>query len=345
MVSKSLSHRATKIPEINYTSMGEPIHGFKEVILKTEDRKGADLYFCIMTHDCEPYLSHSLRNIYRHAARIVVIEGNVEEFWHLPFTDYTERVVSEVDADKKIVYRHLGRVQDKSDLVGAGLDILRTMAKRNDFVIVMGADEAWSHDALDWLLTLPEEILWVGVPFYDFYGDFRHHRVLSWAMGGDIPDHKKCGFRAFDRNGKFLVNGMYQERVYRIRDGWNYKENHTAIKDAQQRYIYADPFYQEQRIFLDLKNAQWFHYGYVGCKDWLREKIGYYSKKLGRFDPDTAASKGVKYRYAETGDPDLFGPDYELREVPDGFIHPPPMPDHPYAKMTREEIFNSPKWT
>ncbi len=351
MGSGSSSHKGM-MPQIKYNNMMEPVYEWipinasKPKISDVVQTQANKLFFGIFTHDVEPYLWYTLKNIYGAAVKIVVIEGYVKECWDLPFSDYTQRVVARVDTDKKVLYQHVGRVVDKYHLAQKALDILRTIVGINDLIIMMGADEAWSHGTIRWLEGLDKDVLWAGVPFDNFYGDFRHILVKPWTLSEEIPSRKIDGWVAYDREDRQLVNEMYQERVFRYRDGFNYAGNHVSIKDGQDRYIYSDQKYQGRRIFLAQNSVtRWAHYGYVGCRDWLSQKIRYYLLKGGKVTCQNvyeAVRLDHRYRYAETGNELVFdGNDNKIVEVQTGYVHPWPMGTHPYASMTRDNIFNS----
>ncbi len=340
------------MPNITYNKMMEPIYGRMPTKVSRVEApelnsvEESKLYVGIITYDREPYLRYTLRNVYGTAAKIVIIEGHVKEYWDLPFSDYSQKVIDDVDVKKNVLYRHVGKVVDKYHLVQKALDVLKTLVGVNDFIIMMGADEAWNTESIRWLETLDKDVLWVGVPFDNFYGDFRHVLVKPWVLSNKIPANKNHGWIAYDRDGNRLVNEMYQERIFRYRDGFNYVGNHVSIKDVAGKYVYADRKYQDRRVFISQGSSiRWAHYGYVGCQEWLAQKIKYYLLKRGKVNVKNVfgfVGLDPGYRYAMTGDEFVFdGNDNKIIEVPKGYVHPWPMGKHPYAKMKREEIFNS----
>lgn len=293
----------------------------------------------LICHSQEPYLKSVMENLYGLVDRMVVAEGSVREFWGEPWTDYTREVIREVDKGRKVMYGFLGNVKSKESLTEHNLRVVLENGDEGDWLIAMGADEAWRPSAVEYLRSLPEDVVWVGIPMDEFVGDFRHLRKKRY------PDILPEGQQAFyDKNGMWMVNGKYHERAFRIKRGLSYFDNHTAIRDNEGRYVYADPYYGGKRLLVSLSNPEirWVHYGWVGCSEWLSRKAGYYAMRSGAADIKGSVKKDSRYAYAMSGNPEVFDEKvYEIIDVGSGYCHPYPFEKHPYAKMTREEIFKS----
>jgi hypothetical protein len=302
------------------------------------------LIFGIMAYDREPYFTSVVRNLYSHAKKIVVIEGYEEMYWKLSDCNWTQKKVKELDTEGKIAYKNIGRIQNspdgitwnKNEIMQELIDEAGKYANEGDWIIYLGADELWRSDTLDFMLTLPEDVVWVGVPFDNFIGDLYHMIVRRKEAYTDDSLENKF----YDKFGNFMVNGLYHERAFRFFKGYNFRTNHTAVKDGDKRYVYADPSYQSKRVLLPLdSDLRWVHYGYVGEMDWILRKLIYHN--LRQVDsPDLERSfpwNEDRYRWIFHGWC-RQNPSQKIVRISDDYKHPYPMEEHPYFGKTRQEI-------
>jgi hypothetical protein len=295
----------------------------------------------IITYDHEPYLPYVIENVCPLVDKLFLVEGNVKEFWDLPETDYTRLLVEQSQHREKIVYRSLGKVENKERMVAEYFPLMEANASEGDWLITMGADEAWCEDAIPFLKSLDNSIIHVMFPFWNFVGDFKHFVVLNLNK-----DDFHAGQIFYDRSGEWMINGKYHERAYRWFGDYHYGDNHTAVRSPDEKYLYSDALYRDKRIYIPLSDEQlrWCHYGHVGRKDFMFQRRLYYLKKV------YGDNRGLEYYRTKLEEEDWWW-DYLTHGIigkPDGIVevveqeisHPFPFENHPWRHLTREEIFN-----
>jgi hypothetical protein len=298
------------------------------------------IWAALLTYNHEPYLEYTLKNLLNLVDGVVITEGVVFDYWDEPETDYTRKIVEKLDS-KKVIYNPMGKVKRKEDMTQRNLDIVLKNGDEGDWLIALGADEALHPELVDWLRNAPMNIWWVGMPLDNFIGDFSHVlRETNWMVRH--PERP----RFFDRNGVGMVNGYYHERVFRVKKGLSYGDNHTAIRDSLGRYLYAHRVYEDKRLYLARDSAvRWVHYGYVGRRDWLfMKKLYFYIRHDGRNLPRDKAIElcnkaDPMWVYLSEGSTRGFGDDWEIVEIKN-YRHPWPFNEHPRATMTKEAILN-----
>lgn len=292
------------------------------------------------------YLEYSVATIYDALDQIIIVEGAVEQVAEREATedglslDGTTSIIGNLpDPENKIRYVHVGIVQNKVALRRAHNDL---MDDDTDWVFVVDGDEAYTAEALDNTLRLindNEDLVWVGAPFFNFVGDF-------WHLLG--PQQKPKNFYPRpgmfqDRDGNFMSNGQYHERLYRLLPGVGYHQSHVCVQDSQGRHLYASGKYRSNRLYIPFENEEynWIHYGFVRDRARFEAKLGFHTvRDKGKKYGDGSEKVDRRYVAVTTGElpPEDVKAGYRWEHVPD-FEHPEPFKKHPYYDMTYEEIF------
>jgi len=331
------------------------------------------LIFGGMCYGREPFFKSMLKNIYQYADKIVLVEGYVKENWGESDSKYIAECVSEIDTKMKIHYVNAGKISggssvgDKNLLAQMVLNESIKHMEEGDWFIKADSDEFWTSETIAFIKDQPDYIIWLAFPTDNFYGDFFHIYYVD-PKAFNRPDVPKV----FDRHGNFLVNGMYEERVYRYFKGYNINTNFTTVKDYQSCAIYADVHYQNNRIFIPreplkfledgkrkvvnmsdvqevaIKNQlKYSHYVAVGSTSFILKKIYYHHHR--RFMNSTFESfledmesgesgRGDSKRYDWTIKSQMrMGSHHYIFKVKD-YVHPFPISKHPFFGKAKDEI-------
>lgn len=279
----------------------------------------------------EPFFEYTLANISPLVDSMIVLETYIGPNRNLVRTDRIEQIINQSPYKNKIIYENLGKVPDKEFISDYVLYLMRSIADEGDWLVFMGSDEAWYSEAITLLREVNENILEIMFPFWDFIGDFNH--ILIY----DPPREAFHNFEVFyDIFDNWMVNGVYHERAYRWFKGYHYGNNHTAVKDSKDRYIYNHSFYKDKRIYIphNSKKLRWTHYGNLGTQKFQSAKKKYYEDQKSEF-----TDKDFIYRYISTGNDSNLPLFFRIEEI--NIEHPYPFNDHPWRNLSREEIFNA----
>jgi len=255
------------------------------------------IVFGILVCGVEPFFPYVLRNVYASANKIVVLEGYGHDYWEESDSTWIrDRIAEFDDKDKKIVYKNIGRVlsyglhrvsvRDKNILMGTLFDFARSFMSYGDWFVIMPGDGLLKQETIDYILSTPEEIVWVGFAEDNFVGNFSHtNNSPDWLVPfwKDVMDRVKRdnGRIYYDRNDNGMVNSMYEERAVRYFEGHTYYPNFCAVTDIGGSYVYAADSYRNRRVLLPLDHPtiRSSHYR-VGTWKYLIRKISYHYRRM-----------------------------------------------------------------
>ena len=296
----------------------------------------------------EPYFWYSLKNIYPWAAQIIVVTGAEKTNWQIN-ASYTvediKDVINRIDIDNKIIFKDLGKAEDKIVLRNGYMEIVEKIADEGDLIFITDADEARHKAVYEYFAPLPkedEENVWFGLPYDAFLGDFNHYTVRTKFTEQEAIEKDKKIF--YDKHHNICYNGdIYQERTFRFMKGMKYLRSHSNIQDSEGRYLYSDSYYQNRRLLLPYDSKiRWTHYGYAVSGEKLRNKMSFYrirDLEMDKGEINASVDEDWRYRFCKTGVLQGMDSSYSFVESRK-YRHPFPYNVHPYAIRKREEIFN-----
>jgi len=301
---------------------------------------------CYIVLNEADYIAYSLRSSYDAFDQIIIIEGAVKQVADIESNnglslDGTTKILESFpDPENKIRYKQVGVVENKIGLRRAHQEL---MDRDVDWVFIIDGDEAWSQKSLDntfRLLHNEPDLVWLGVPLYNFIGDFWH---LLGPQQKPPTFYRKPG-DYFDRDGNSMTGGEYHERVYRNLQGVGYYQSHVVVQDAMGLYPYANGKYRKQRWYIPFDMApeyHWIHYGFVRDRIRFEYKLGFHNVRDGgakSYDEvDLSDRRYYIVKHGKLREKDVKA-GYRWEHVPD-FEHPEPFKKHLYYNMTYEEIF------
>lgn len=304
-------------------------------------------FFCYITLNGSNFIKQSIKSILNFCkesnGKIIIIEGstrfvNPEDINEFGLSvDNTSDIINGFINDNEngfIIYKQLGRVNDKSDLRNAYLDEVKKYADDKSWVIVVDDDELYKKDdlmKLDDYLFGHQDIIYVYNPQYWFWKDMNHHCVINENI---VKNKIKKGLSNnkifYDLVGNELRQGQYHERIFKFNPGYRYI-HHAVVTDNVGRDVYIDKHYEKNRIVYT--GCPRYHYGYLEDPEHVYKRFLYYAErdcKLKKDEKDRIVSnanvnpyimflKGDEIVNTETGETYIqkgkrLYPEYEVYE-------------------------------
>lgn len=279
-------------------------------------------------------------SVYASVDRVVIVEGatryvpkNLKTKKGLSVDGTTElikRLIKEKDPENKVTYIPYGNCTDKRQLQNQFLKVLEDKT----WVVFNGGDELWRKEDLELLKTYAENdgrlrYFFVGTCW--FHGDM-HHRIITrpdW-----FKERSKRGKKCYDKKGKYVLQGHFDERVYMYRTGFRYRGDSFNICDKAGKRLYIHDTYKPHRLKVDV---EFYHYGVIKPIDELRRKMDYYCQR----SPSNKKFKGRNHKIfrALIDDYPTFKKKFRKNElIPFDGKHPEAILTHPWFGKTVWEI-------
>ena len=299
---------------------------------------------CYIVLNEADYIKWSLGSVYDAMDQIYIVEGAIDAVADresnngLSIDGTTEIIQSYPDPENKIRYKNAGVFPHKVQLRQVYMDM---MDPEIDWIFIVDGDEAYTAENIENNLRLIRgelDLVWIGTEFDNFNGDFWHKLMKP-------PDcYPKPGHFS-DRYGNWMVNGEYQERMFRNLPGLAYQDSHATIQDSNRTYLYSMGQYRKHRLYIPHDDLQyrWIHYGYVRDLDRIKSKLGFHGVEYHGAGTEMDRSRFInadhRLQLMATGElrEDKVKEGWTWVHVPD-YQHPEAFKQHPWFNMTREQI-------
>jgi len=219
----------------------------------------------MIVYNEEEYLPLSLKSIYNHVDRIVIVEGAIQKLIKSGFapengrsTDRTNEIINEFpDPDKKIIVTH-GKFKHKN----GQRNVCLRHVNPGDWVFIVDADEVYSEQNISTLVSLPKKHKgkkMIVYPMYHFY-DFDKHidmiryveRLFMYEKGMKYPDNDGGQAIRDAKNWAPWVHPHYGPT--KVRDNSVYCHHYSRMKDFQLQ-IERTAYYYMRDSGLSLEKA------------------------------------------------------------------------------------------
>lgn len=251
-------------------------------------------FACYITLNGSEYIWYSIKSIYNfiHASggKIVIIEGSTKFATNAAndgnSKDETKDIITRFVGDSDpgfIIYKRVGRVEDKRALRNAYLKAIRSLPKNQqpDWILMVDDDELYKREDLERLdnyLTHHKDVWYIYNDQVMFWGDFKHiYGNDEKTMHKLIQEGKRSELVYYDMNGRKTRQGEFHERIFKWRTDLNYNLSHATVADGKGRELYIHPDYQKHRVYYP--SCPRYHYGYMTTSEKMAARFKYYEQR------------------------------------------------------------------